>query len=65
MKITGIEIKIESYSAAMDEDARHEICKALRGVANNVSTAMKDEGSLHDTNGNKIGEWYLIGEDEE
>jgi hypothetical protein len=56
--VAEFELKIKSGDAAIVDAANYEIADMLRKAANKVAD-FETEGVLFDSNGNKVGSWFL------
>lgn len=61
------QVTMHTESAAFDEDegnAGPELAQALRRLAERVEDGVADRdcASIHDSNGNRVGEWQYVQE---
>lgn len=63
----GVSLKIEfdSGNAAFEDDPVEETVRILRTIARQIESGRTGEQTVHDVNGNSIGEWFFEVEDED
>lgn len=60
-------LKIETMNAAFAEDPGAELARILRGIADrarDLGPPLGDRGAIHDANGNTVGTWRYIHEED-
>jgi len=58
MTIVDLKIEFKSGNAAFDADPQGETLTIVDKVRERISDGVRD-GICRDTNGNRVGEWYL------